>query len=254
MSASLQTTNYKLPYFAENDNTDWSAYNESMGKIDTQLFSNAGAAENVQNQISAIQDSVQTITDTVTSQQNTITNIQSQTATNTSNINLINQMDIEQNQKIASLEVPQIDFLTAGPQGSYSTTPPDIKKYTNVKSWVERTGNFLKLVVIGYEPWTRLLNSNAYTGFAIDVSTGTVLTFYADSYLYLINNRGNAISVDGQLPAIGQSKPVTGASIYGKTINILVSVPNEHAIEITTGTTGENTPYCVTKTEIILQI
>lgn len=45
MAATKETPNYKLPIFAEEDKTDWAAYNQSMSLIDTDMKAVEGKAD-----------------------------------------------------------------------------------------------------------------------------------------------------------------------------------------------------------------
>lgn len=113
MSASLKTTNYELPYFAENDITDWSVYDDAVIKIDTILKHIADAGEVSQETLNEVVENLKTLTRSVENAQTTI-NQNTQDITNVrSAITLINQLDSNQNLKINTLEekVEEIDTL-----------------------------------------------------------------------------------------------------------------------------------------------
>lgn len=104
MSASLKTPNFQLPYFAPSDYTSWADYNEAVNKIDTALKSQETNSDNLEIGITAIQNSLEALTEDVQTDQQEITKNTQSIQTLKSNINLINQIDTQQNQKIATIE------------------------------------------------------------------------------------------------------------------------------------------------------
>lgn len=133
MSASLSTENFQLPYFASSDYTSWAAYNESVNKIDTILKSQETNDESLGNEINAIQNSITVLTDAVQTDQQQITKNTDSINNLKSNITLINQIDIEQNQKIHDLEMSmsQINGIQWHPI-SITTMEPEISNYAGV--------------------------------------------------------------------------------------------------------------------------
>lgn len=79
MSATLKTENYDLPYFAESDDTDWTAYNDSVNKVDEAMKQNATEAGEAKTVAAEANSNATTAVEQVTE-------LAERVSTNTSNI------------------------------------------------------------------------------------------------------------------------------------------------------------------------
>lgn len=104
MAATLETTNYKLPIFAENDTTDWDAYNESMNKIDTEMAANKTAGDANLDSIKDMQESLNNTTALVNGYESRIESLESTATANTNSIASINRTDQSQNARLDAIE------------------------------------------------------------------------------------------------------------------------------------------------------
>lgn len=88
MPASLKTTNYNLPLYAENDITSWlTDFNGAMTKIDTQLKATNDSIADLD--VSQIQGDVESLQSTVQTIQETIQTIQSSVSTLTAKMDTL---------------------------------------------------------------------------------------------------------------------------------------------------------------------
>lgn len=101
MTASLKTTNYELPIYAENDGFNvLGDYNGAMAKIDTALKENADATTAQEGSITALTTQVSNVNNSVTALGNTVTTLSTTvdtvktTADNAASLSETNEHDI----------------------------------------------------------------------------------------------------------------------------------------------------------------
>lgn len=104
MAATLETKNYKLPIFSENDTTDWDAYNNSMQTIDTEMAANKTAGDANLDSIKDMQESLNNTTALVNGYESRIESLESTATANTNSIASINRTDQSQNARLDAIE------------------------------------------------------------------------------------------------------------------------------------------------------
>lgn len=104
MSASLKTTNYQLPYFAEEDWIDFDAHNECAIKIDEEMKANQTAAAANADSIKNLEESVNTLGSTVNSYETRVQTLETNKDSVNEQIRVINQTDTQQNTRLTRLE------------------------------------------------------------------------------------------------------------------------------------------------------
>lgn len=104
MSATLKTTNYELPYFAEEDFVDFDAHNACMHKIDEEMKANQTAGIANADGIKNLEESVNTLGSTVNSYETRVQTLETNKDSVNEQIRVINQTDTQQNTRLTRLE------------------------------------------------------------------------------------------------------------------------------------------------------
>lgn len=110
MSATLKTTNYELPYFAEEDFVDFDAHNACMLKIDEEMKANQTAGTANADGIKNLEESVNTLGSTVNSYETRVQTLETNKDSVNEQIRVINQTDTQQNTRLTRLESDLIDI------------------------------------------------------------------------------------------------------------------------------------------------
>lgn len=133
MSATLKTENYDLPYFAESDDTDWTAYNDSVNKVDEVMKQNAteaGEAKTVAGeansnattaveQVTELTEKVSTNTSNIADATNKVSGLQTTVENLETHMNDVDteietaKTDISNNTRNISAALNNIDTLSA---------------------------------------------------------------------------------------------------------------------------------------------